>query len=132
MYTLHTFAMNKKDYLICFFVAFISFISRAPLIEKYQSYWDGPDYSIALVHFSLAHHTPTPPGYPLYIALGKFFHLFIQDPHTSILAVSIFASMLGAVALYIVGMKMYNRLVGLAATGIYLTGSTFYYFGLTP
>src|SRR5258708_14582361 len=132
MYTFLIFTMNKKDYFISFVIALLAFISRAPLIEKYQSYWDGPDYSIAVVRFSLAEHTPTPPGYPLYIALGKFFHLFIQDPHMSILAVSVFASMLGSVALYIVGMKMYNRLVGIAATAIYLTGSTFYYFGLTP
>lgn len=124
--------MYKKDYLISFVFALLAFFSRAPLIEKYQSYWDGPDYSIALVHFSLAEHTPTPPGYPLYIALGKIFHLFIQDPHIAILAVSVFASILSAVALYIVGTKMYNRFVGIAATIIYLTGSTFYYFGLTP
>ncbi len=75
--------------------------------------------------------TPAPPGYPLYIGLGKLFYLFFHDPHKSILVVSILASMCGAVILYLIGKNMYNRFVGIIATAIFLTGSTFYYFGLT-
>lgn len=124
--------MNKKDYIISFLLAVAGFISRVPFLEKYQSNWDGPQYTIAIARYSYAQLTPTPPGYPLYIALGKFFHLFIPDLHTALLAVSVFASMFGAVVLYIVGQKIANRFVGIAAAVIFLTGSTFYYFGLTP
>lgn len=113
-------------------IIFITLISRLPLIEKFQSHWDGPDYSIAVVRYSLAEHTPTPPGYPLYIAAGKFFHLFVDDPHTSIVLVSVLASVVGALAFYTFGKKIYNRNVGVMAYTIFLTGSPFYYFSLTP
>jgi hypothetical protein len=124
--------MKKIDYILCLLISFTALASRVPLIEKFQSHWDGPQYTIAVVRYSFEQFTPAPPGYPLYIALGKLFYLFFNDPHKAILAVSVFGSLSGAIILYIVGMKMYHRQVGIAASTIFLTGSTFYYFGLTP
>lgn len=124
--------MKKIDYLICTTLALIALVSRVPLIEKFQSHWDGPDYSIAVVRYSFEQHTPTAPGYPLYVALGKFFHIFFFDPYTAILLVSVFGSIVGVIAFYIFGKKVYNIKVGIAAAAIFLTASTFYYFSLTP
>lgn len=113
-------------------ISLIAFVSRLPLIEKFQSHWDGPDYSIAIIRYSLAQHTPTAPGYPLYIASGKFLNLFINDPHLSILMISVVASIIGALAFYTYGAKIYNKYVGVVASTIFLTASPFYYFSLTP
>ncbi len=107
-------------------------VSRIPFVEKFQSFWDGPQYTIGIVQYSFAQQTPAAPGYPYFIGLGKFFHFFIQDLHTSIVAVSVFASVIGAITLYIVGLKMFNRFVGFAASVIFLTGSTFYFFSIAP
>lgn len=128
--TLH--GMGKKDFSIILVLSLTALFSRLPLIEKFQSHWDGPDYSIAVLRYSLEQHTPTSPGYPLYIATGKFFHIFFQDPHKSMLFVSVFGSVIGGVALFIVGKKLYSRTVGIVAASIFLTGSPFYFFSLTP
>lgn len=124
--------MKKKDFFIVIALSLTALFSRLPLIEKFQSHWDGPDYSIAVLRYSLAQHTPTPPGYPLYIAMGKFFHIFFYDPHKSMLFVSVFGSVIGGVALFLVGKKLYSRTVGIVAASIFLTGSPFYFFSLTP
>lgn len=124
--------MKKFEPLILFFLAILAFFSRAPLIEKYQSHWDGPQYTIAVVRFSYEQFTPTPPGYPLYIGLGKFFYFFFHNPHIAILWASVIGSVIGTISFFIVGKKIFNDLVGLISAFIYLTGSTFYYFGLTP
>ncbi len=124
--------LNNYDILLCFILGLVAFFSRFLLLEKIQSHWDGPQYSIAVVRFSLIQQTPAPPGYPLYIAMGKFFYIFFKDPHFAILMVSVLASVVGAIALYLVGKAWYHRIVGLTASIIFLTGSTFYYFGLTP
>lgn len=123
--------MKKSDYIICFLLGFIALISRVPFVEKIQSHWDGPQYSIAVVRYSFENFTPAPPGYPLYIGLGKFFYFFIRDPHKTMLAVSVFASILGGIIFYVIGKSLYHRYAGLAAAIIFLTGSTFYYFSLT-
>jgi len=106
--------------------------TRIPFVEKYQSHWDGPQYSIALVNYSFEQQTPAPPGYPLYIALGKLFYQFIPNPHSAMVTVSVFGSVIGAITIFLVGTYMFNTFVGIAASGIFLSGSTFYYFGLTP
>lgn len=124
--------IGKKDFLIVLMLSLTALFSRLPLIEKFQSHWDGPDYSIAVIRYSLAEHTPTPPGYPLYIAMGKFFHIFFDDPYKSMLFVSVFGSVIGSIALFLIGKKLYSRTAGLVATSIFLTGSPFYFFSLTP
>jgi 4-amino-4-deoxy-L-arabinose transferase-like glycosyltransferase len=124
--------MKKKDLYLCFLLFFIGIVSRLPILEKIQSHWDGPQYSIALIKYSLEQQTPGPPGYPLYIALGKFLYIFFKDPHFAILLVSVLAAALGSVILYLVGKNMYGRAVGITSSVIFLTGSPFYYFGLTP
>ncbi len=124
--------MKRIDYTVCFLIGFSALISRIPFVEKFQSFWDGPQLTIGISHFSVVEHTPAAPGYPYFIGLGKFFHLFFSDLHTSIVAVSVFAAVVGAITLYIVGLKMFNRFVGFAASVIFLTGSTFYFFSIAP
>lgn len=124
--------VDRKDILLSLILGLTAFISRLPLIEQFQSHWDGPQYSIAIVRYSFEQQTPAPPGYPLYIAMGRFFYIFFKDPHFSILLVSVFATVIGSIVMFLVGKMIYNRYVGLASSILFLTGSTFYYFGLTP
>jgi len=123
--------LSKVDFAISSCLFFVGILSRAPLVEKIQSYWDGPQFSIAILHYSFTQQTPAPPGYPLYIALGKFFYLFLHNPHQALLAVSVLESAFGAVIFYLIGKNMYARAVGIVAALIFLTGSVFYYFSLT-
>src|SRR5258708_6367052 len=108
MYTfLKLYMMKRIDYILCFLFGAFALVSRVPLLERYQSHWDGPQYTIAIIRYSFEQQTPAPPGYPFYIGLGKFFYLLLHDPHTAIVAVSVFASIIGAITLYFVGLKMY-------------------------
>ena len=110
--------MKKIDVISCILIGIVAFFSRIPFLEKFQSFWDGPQYSIGIVRYSFVQQTPAAPGYPIFIGLGKFFYFFLHDPHSAIVAVSVLASVLGAITLYIVGLNIYNRLVGIAAATI--------------
>lgn len=123
-------ASNKERFLLIIFF-FIGILTRLPFVEKMQSHWDGPDYSIAIVRYSLENHTPSAPGYPIYIGLGKIAYMFTHDPHTAILMVSVFLSGVGAVVFYIVGKLLFNSIVGIVASLIFLSAPTIYFFGIT-
>lgn len=130
IYTI-TYKVKKKDLFVYFTLFLIGIITRVPLLERIQSHWDGPQFSIAILRFSFEQQTPAPPGYPLYIALGKFIYIFFHNPHQALLAVSVLEAAVGSIIFYLIGRSIYNRFVGLLASTIFLTGSTFYYFSLT-
>lgn len=122
---------KKNDYLFFLLFFLLGIITRVPFVEKIQSHMDGPQYSIGVIRYSFEQSTPEAPGYPLYIGLGMLFNLLFNDPYKSILAVSILGSALGAAILFYLGLKIYHKNVGIAAAIIFLSGSTFYYLGLT-
>src|SRR3989344_5430097 len=123
--------MNKKDYVICFVLLLIAFFSRIPLTEAIQSHWDGPQYSIGVVRYSLEQDTPSPPGYPLYIFMARLINVFVGDPHRALILESVLFSFIGTVVFYLAGKNLFNRVVGVISSLIFISGSTFYYFGLT-
>lgn len=123
----------KNNSLLPYITIFlIALVTRFPLIEKFQSHWDGPDYSIAILSYSLENNTPTAPGYPLYIAFGKLVNFLFHDPHLSLLFISVLVTALGSVVIIFVVKRIFNYQSGLIASLLYLTGSTFYFFSLTP
>lgn len=96
-----------------------------------QSHWDGPQYSIGVVDFDLSQETPAPPGYPLYMFLGKFLNLFFNDPHYSLLILGVFFSGLTACMFYVLGKYIFSKRVGVIASLLYLSSPVFFFFGVT-
>ncbi len=123
--------LNKKDYLILILLFLLGILTRLLLLPKMMTHWDAAEYTIAIFRYTLIQDTPSVPGYPLYIAVGKAFHLFFKDPYFSILLVSVFFSAVGAIVYYIIGKRFFNRSVGIIAAFLLLSGPTFFYFGIT-
>lgn len=122
---------NNQDTFFGLLFFTLGILTRIPFVEKIQSHWDGPQYSIALVRYSLEQETPAPPGYPLYIGIGYLLQVIFKNPFYSLIITSVLFSGLGALSFYLIGTKMFNRAVGIISALLYLSGSTFYYFGLT-
>ena len=51
--------------------------------------WDGLGFLASATTFDMAHFSPHPPGYPVYVALLRLFHLLLHDPRAAAYAVSI-------------------------------------------
>ncbi len=121
----------RKNLFLYFLLPIAGILSRVFFLEKMQSHWDGPDYTIAIQHYSLKNFTPSPPGYPLYIALGKFFSFFTSNPHLAILLVSALFAGIGSIIFFKVGEIIFNKTVGIIASVVFLTSPTLYFFGIT-
>lgn len=122
---------HNKERLFPVALFLIGILTRLPFIERMQSHWDGPNWSIALIRYSFVQQTPSPPGYPLYIAIGKLFHQFVTDPHVAIVMVSVLFGGIGAVVFYYVGKLLFNTTVGVIASLIFLSAPTTIFFGIT-
>ncbi|MEA2568930.1 MAG: hypothetical protein QOI24_931 [Acidobacteriota bacterium] len=56
-------------------------------------------FAPAVLRFDPWSSHPHPPGYPLFVGLGKLFNLFLHDPFASLVALNVVCSMLAFVAL---------------------------------
>src|SRR3989344_4626609 len=99
--------MEKHKEIIV--IAVIAFFLRLMFLSPWLEDWDSVQFVLALNHYSIVEHLPHPPGYPLYIILGKIFNMFIYD---GALALTIMSALLGSLTvfpLYFLAKKMFNK-----------------------
>src|SRR6266571_7631746 len=101
--------------------ALLVLISRLATMPK--TFWEGDEllFAAAVQKFDPWSSRPHPPGYPLYVGLGKFFALF-ATPFAALVTISIIASVIGFVALSIA----FNHL--LQDRDLAICGALIFYF----
>lgn len=89
-----------KSRIACILGAAIVLVSRLATMPK--TFWEGDEllFAAAIQRFDPWSSRPHPPGYPLYVGLGKFAALF-TDPFHALVALSVIASVIGFIALAI-------------------------------
>jgi hypothetical protein len=90
---------------------------------------DSVHFALALDKYDVSLHQPHPPGYFLYIMLGRFINLYISDPNTVFVFISIFFSALTVVFVYSLGHEMFDKKTGLLAAAFALTSPNFWFHG---
>ena len=77
---------------------------------------DAGHFTLAVDHFDVRLQQPQMPGmFIVFIFLARFFNLFLQDPHASLIAVNILASGIAAALLYLIGREWFSEKVGWTA-----------------
>ncbi len=88
---------------------------RVPWRARVLDNWDSSNFSLAMERFDLASHQPHPPGYILYVAVGKLFNVFFHDPNNALVALSITSFVVSVFLVYMVGGWMFGRSTGIVA-----------------
>lgn len=81
---------------------------RIPFTSKMLFHHDSVNFALALEHFDLRVHQPHPPGYFLYIVMGRFVHLFIPDANLALICLSITFTGLTVPLIYLLAKEMYD------------------------
>ncbi len=88
---------NKLDYvLLVAATALTRFLFRSRLLYDL----DSVNFALALDKFDPARHQPHPPGYFLYVCLGRVFYSIFPEANAALVAVSILASCAAAAMVY--------------------------------
>ena len=93
--------------LVCF--TGVMAASRLALRSHYLYDLDSVNFALALRKSDVAVHQPHPPGYFLYVCLGRLFLRFFPDPNTALVAISILASCGFVVLLYFLTDQWFGR-----------------------
>jgi hypothetical protein len=90
---------------------------------------DSGQFALALEKYDITVHQPHPPGYFLYVMLGRLLYLFINDANTVFVSISVIFSGLTVVAIYYIGKDVYDKKIGIIAALIALTSPNLWFHG---
>ncbi len=121
--------MKVNNFVISFALAVITFLTRLPFRSQILYHWDSVNFALALENYDVRLHQPHPPGYILYILLGRVFNFFLHDANASLVWISVLFSVAAIVAIYALGQALFNRNVGLAAAVIAITSPLYWFHG---
>lgn len=119
-----------KDIYISLIIFFLGVISRAPFMSKFFTFGDGPEFAIAMEKYSPKDGFPVPYTF-LYVIAANAINLFLKNANASFVFMSVVSSGLFAVAIFWLGLIIFDRLKGLWAAFIILTAPWLWYYGIT-
>ena len=90
---------------------------------------DSVQYAIALEQYNITVHQPHPPGYFLYVMMGRLLNLFIQDANITFIVIGILFSGLTVIAVYYLGKDIFNKKAGIIAAAIAITSPNLWFHG---
>lgn len=86
----------------------LAVLLRLPFTSKLLFHHDSVNFALALDRYDLRHHQPHPPGYFLYVMLGRVVHLFVPDANTALVVIGLLSTSLAVTAIYFLARDMYD------------------------
>lgn len=108
---------NIKILLI---LVLIGLALRLPFLSLYLEDWDSVQFALGLKSYSIAQHQPHPPGYPLYILLGKIFWQFTRNDTLALTLLSGILGSLATVPLFLLVKKMFDQKTAVLSSILFL------------
>ena len=90
---------------------------------------DSVNFAMAMDHYDVVMHQPHPPGYFLYVMLGRFLNFFVHDANVALVSLSILFGALTVVVIYYLGKELYNPECALLAALLAITSPNLWFHG---
>lgn len=90
---------------------------------------DSVNFALALKRFDPGAYQPHPPGYFLYVGLGRLVNLIFHDANTALVAISIFFSCAAVAAIYVLTENWFGRSAASFAALIFLCSPLAWFHG---
>jgi Protein of unknown function (DUF2723) len=119
---------NEKDYLPWIFFL-LAITTRIPFTSRLLLHMDSGQFALALEKFDITVHQPHPPGYFLYVMMGRILHHFIADANCVFVSISVFFSGLTVAAIYLLGKDIFERRIGIVAALLALSSPSLWFHG---
>jgi hypothetical protein len=91
--------------------------------------WDAVQFALALREFDVTKHQPHPPGYLLYVGLGRLLNASLGDPTLAYVALAMLFSAGTTFVLYALARRLYDRATALGAASLLAVSPLFWFYG---
>jgi hypothetical protein len=110
-------------------LALVTLLSRWPYRARMLYNWDAVQFALALREFDVSKHQPHPPGYLLYVGLGRLVHATVGDPTQAYVALAMLFSAATTFTVYWLARRLYDRLTAVAASALLAVSPLFWFYG---
>jgi hypothetical protein len=122
-------ARMGSDRGLAFGLFALGVLSRVPFRSHMLYHWDSVNFALAVEKFNMLLHQPHPPGFYLYVLLGRVAARLVGDVNAGYVWVSVLCSGLGAAAIFYLGKELFGRRVGILAALLFLSSPAIWFHG---
>lgn len=119
----------RLDFLVPLILGLLVVITRLPFTSKFLYEWDSVNYSLAFENYNILQQQPHPPGYLLYVALGKAVNYIFNDPNTSLTFLSMVFSVLTVILAYFMAKEIFSRKIGIISALLLIFNPFIWFYG---
>jgi Dolichyl-phosphate-mannose-protein mannosyltransferase len=120
---------DRVDYLIAVAPSLLTVLSRLPYRARMLYNWDAVQFALALREYDVVKHQPHPPGYILYVALGRLVHGWTGDAAAAYVLLAVAFSGAGTFVVYLLARAVYDRPTALTAATLLAVSPLFWFYG---
>ena len=106
-----------------------SVVSRIPFRSRFLYHWDSVNFALGMEQFNVRLHQPHPPGYLLYVLLGRLVDSFVGDANASLVWISLVSGGLTVSMVYLLGRRLFGQTEAIVGALLALTGPAFWFYG---
>src|SRR5262245_37697379 len=107
----------------------LTVLSRLPYRARIPYNWDSVQFALALSEYDIEKHQPHPPGYILYVAMGRLVNIWLADPTASYVLLAVAFSGLTTFVVYYLAQAVYDRPTALAAASLLAVSPLSWFYG---
>lgn len=119
----------RSDFIIPLTLGLLVIITRIPFTSQFLYEWDSVNYALAFENYNIQQQQPHPPGYLLYVALGKAVNYIFNDPNTSMIILSIIFSALSVILVYFMAKEIFSRKIGIISALLLIFNPLIWFYG---
>jgi 4-amino-4-deoxy-L-arabinose transferase-like glycosyltransferase len=120
---------DRYDVVCAVVLGALTVVSRLPYRARMLYNWDAVQFALALNEYDVVKHQPHPPGYILYVALGRLVNHWLQDPTAAYVALAVAFSGLTTFVVYYLARAVYDRPTALASASLLAVSPLFWFYG---
>jgi hypothetical protein len=102
--------LRRSHVAVLFVLAASGGLSRLCFVRETPINWDGVQFALALDEFNLHLHQPHPPGYILYVLLGRLANMPLDNPGIALSLLSVLFSALALPVFYLLALQVFDDL----------------------
>lgn len=119
----------RGDLPVCSGLVILVLATRIPFTGRLLYHMDSVQFALALDRYDITVHQPHPPGYFLYVMLGRLVRAVVGDDNLALVSISILFSCLSVVVLFLLGKALFDFRTGLTAALFAVTSPLYWFHG---